>query len=340
MHTSVREIHFSSQADLSYFLRVDWEGRSLGCGFQLLLTDGQKAWIGNVSEAVVNEEAEELEMPKEKYVQDVQQALTEPENSAAYCFTLKPHPPSSSCTLTYEKMQKAISFKLGSVLLDAVKEPAEAVREVLVHTLQQGKALQRHNHSLREENQRLLQEHQRITEQLKGYADGKEALEAELFSRFVLVLNEKKRKIRSLQEAVTNLQETRNSEGQKNGDSAKPDQTADHNSEDDEYGGSTDEEPKEEQSAAAFHPSSSNSATPSPLNLRDITDVAPCRKRRFRHLVPPELAVKKQNPEAAPKKRTDSTAASSHLQAPQRSADATKETSGGTLEAEDLFEDL
>ncbi|MEQ2267568.1 hypothetical protein XENORESO_007672, partial [Xenotaenia resolanae] len=110
MHMSVREIHFSPPSDLSYFLRVDWEGRNLGLGFQLLLTDGQKAWRGKVSEVVLNDEAEELEMPKEKYIQDLQQALTEPENSASYCFTVKPDPTSScTVTLTYEKMQKDIS---------------------------------------------------------------------------------------------------------------------------------------------------------------------------------------------------------------------------------------
>uniref|UniRef100_A0A3B5MKR3 X-ray repair complementing defective repair in Chinese hamster cells 4 n=1 Tax=Xiphophorus couchianus TaxID=32473 RepID=A0A3B5MKR3_9TELE len=287
MNTSVREIHLSSQADFSYFLRVDWEGRGLGFGFKLLLTDGQKAWRGKVSEAVVNEEAEELEMAKEKYIQDLQQALTEPELSASYCFTLKPHPPTSSCTvtLTYEKMQKGISFKLGSVLLDAVEEPAEAVRAVLIHTLQQGNKLQQHNHKLKEENQRLIQEHQYITEKLKHYADGVETLKAELYSRFVLLLNEKKTKIRSLQEALTKLQERRY-------------QTADHNSEADEYGGSTDEE----QSTGTSHPSSKDSATPSPLNLRDITDVAPCRKRRFRHLGPPELAVKKNEQSSVQRK--------------------------------------
>ncbi|XP_027882292.1 DNA repair protein XRCC4 isoform X2 [Xiphophorus couchianus] len=342
MNTSVREIHLSSQADFSYFLRVDWEGRGLGFGFKLLLTDGQKAWRGKVSEAVVNEEAEELEMAKEKYIQDLQQALTEPELSASYCFTLKPHPPTSSCTvtLTYEKMQKGISFKLGSVLLDAVEEPAEAVRAVLIHTLQQGNKLQQHNHKLKEENQRLIQEHQYITEKLKHYADGVETLKAELYSRFVLLLNEKKTKIRSLQEALTKLQERRNSEEQKNKNSAKSDQTADHNSEADEYGGSTDEELKEEQSTGTSHPSSKDSATPSPLNLRDITDVAPCRKRRFRHLGPPELAVKKQDPEAAQKKRADSSAASHQLQTPQRSVDATEAASAGPSEAEDLFDDF
>lgn len=44
---------------------------------------------------------------------------------------------------------------------------------------------------------------------MKRYAGVKEELESELYSRFVLVLNEKKAKIRSLQEAVTRLQETR-----------------------------------------------------------------------------------------------------------------------------------
>ncbi|XP_014824803.1 PREDICTED: DNA repair protein XRCC4-like [Poecilia mexicana] len=340
MNTSVREIHLSSQADFSYFLRVDWEGRGLGFGFKLLLTDGHKAWRGKVSEAVVNEEAEELEMAKEKYIQDLQQALTEPEPSASYCFTLKPHPPTSShtVTLTYEKMQKDISFKLGSVSLDAVKEPAKAVREVLIHTLQQGNELQQHNHKLKEENQRLIQEHQNITEKLKHYAESIETLKAELYSRFVLLLNEKKTKIRSLQEAVTKLQETRNSDEQKNKDSAKSDRTAGHNSEDDEYEGSTDEELKEEQSAETSHPSSKDSATPSPLNLRDITDVAPCRKRRFRHLGPPELAVKKQNPEK--KNGADSSASSNQLQTPQCSVDVTKAASAGTSEAEDLFDDF
>lgn len=48
----------------------------------------------------------------------------------------------------------------------------------------------------------------------------------------------------------------RNSEEQKNKNSAKSDETADHNSEADEYGGSTDEELKEEQSTGTCHPSS------------------------------------------------------------------------------------
>ncbi|XP_022604439.1 DNA repair protein XRCC4-like isoform X4 [Seriola dumerili] len=209
MRTSVCEIHVSSQPDSAYFLRVDWRGRGLGSGFQLLLTDGQDAWRGEVSEAAVRTEAEELEMQRERYIQDLQQALTGTGGSVTYSFTLTPSPPGPALTLAYEKVQKDISFRLGSVSLQAIPEPAEAVRELLVHSLQRGNTLEHQNQNLEEENQRLRREQQRITAELKRYTGGKEALEAELYSRFILVLNEKKAKIRSLQETVTHLQETR-----------------------------------------------------------------------------------------------------------------------------------
>ncbi|MEQ2186534.1 hypothetical protein GOODEAATRI_029592 [Goodea atripinnis] len=45
------------------------------------------------------------------------QALTEPENSASYCFTVKPDPTSScTVTLTYEKRQKDISVSASYLL--------------------------------------------------------------------------------------------------------------------------------------------------------------------------------------------------------------------------------
>uniref|UniRef100_H3D7S8 X-ray repair complementing defective repair in Chinese hamster cells 4 n=1 Tax=Tetraodon nigroviridis TaxID=99883 RepID=H3D7S8_TETNG len=303
--TSVRSLHVPSEPDSSYFLRVDSGERGLGFGFELLLTDGQNAWRGDVSEAAVCGEAEELEMPTERYIQDLQQVLTGAENSTNYSFSLTPSPPdsSSAVTLAYEKVQRDISFRLGSVLLNAVPEPAEAVRQLLVHGLRRGNALERHNHKLEEENQRLSQEHQRITAELKHYADDKEALETELYSRFVLVLNEKKAKIRSLQQRITSLQEARSSEKQKHQDSAKSDHS--EGQEQDEYGGSTDEEPGDVQETAAptSLPPDAPAASPLDDSLKDITDVAPCRKRRFRHTPAPQPEVKKPTPQRSQKKR-------------------------------------
>ncbi|RVE66247.1 hypothetical protein OJAV_G00124280 [Oryzias javanicus] len=110
MNTAVREIHVSSQPGSSYFLRVDWEGRSLASGFRVLLTDGQDAWRGEVGGATVSGEAEELEMTEEKYIQDLERALIGAGEPDCYSFSLSREPASGGgATLTYEKMQKDIS---------------------------------------------------------------------------------------------------------------------------------------------------------------------------------------------------------------------------------------
>uniref|UniRef100_A0A3B3BE79 X-ray repair complementing defective repair in Chinese hamster cells 4 n=2 Tax=Oryzias melastigma TaxID=30732 RepID=A0A3B3BE79_ORYME len=329
MNTAVREIRVSSQPGSSYFLRVDWKGRSLASGFRVLLTDGQDAWRGEVGEATMSGEAAELEMTMEKYIQDLERALTGAGEPDSYSFSLSPEAASGGVTLTYEKMQKEISFRLGSVLLEAELRPAEALRQLLLHSLQRGNGLQNQNQKLQEENQRLRGEQQRICAELQRYAGGKEALEAELYSRFVLVLNEKKAKIRHLQDGLSKLQEARNSDGQKSKSSERSTRSAEE--EEDEYGGSTDEEEAPSSPTSTLPSRSSRPDSPLDDSLRDITDVAPSRKRRFRHLGQ-DPAGKRPVAEARQRERTGPPAGSSKLQTPQRSADAAA--------AEDLFEDF
>lgn len=71
-----------------------------------------------VSEAAVCGEARELEMQTERYIQDLEQALTETENSTAYSFNLTPSPPdhSPAVTLAYDKVQKDISVSRTTVI--------------------------------------------------------------------------------------------------------------------------------------------------------------------------------------------------------------------------------
>uniref|UniRef100_A0A672I7C3 X-ray repair complementing defective repair in Chinese hamster cells 4 n=1 Tax=Salarias fasciatus TaxID=181472 RepID=A0A672I7C3_SALFA len=276
METSVREIRLSSQPDSAYFLRVAWEGRGLGSGFRVLLTDGQKAWTGAVSAEAVRSEAEDLEMQADRYVEELQEALTSSGGSAPFSFTLAPPPDAAAAatvTLTYEKQQKDISFRLGSVCLSAVSDPLVVVTKLLSETLQRGTELDLQNQNLEQENQRLRGEQERMESRLKLYAAAKDSLEAELFSRFVLVLNEKKEKLRSLQERAAQLEER--SRGN-HSEPTRPQQ--------DEYGGTTDEEPEEEERKSACPASSLDDS------LHDITDVAPTRKRRFRHLEAPGAA--------------------------------------------------
>ncbi|XP_061655260.1 DNA repair protein XRCC4-like isoform X1 [Phyllopteryx taeniolatus] len=326
MHSSVREILVSSQPDSSYFLRVEGSGRGLASGFQVLLSDGRRAWRGEASEASVCREADELEMSEEKYVRDLQEALMGAGSADSYRFDLAPSPPDggAALTLTYDKVRKDISFRLGSVSLSPIPEPSEAVRGLLTHSLLRGTSLDHQNQELREQNRRLRQEHQRITAELKRYANGKEDLEAELYSRFVLVLNEKKAKIRSLQERLKGLRDV-SSDAKK--EPVEGDRAA-KGEEDDEYGGSTDDDDDDDAVAPSHE---ARPCSPSPLDdsLRDITDVAPSRKRRFRHLGASDAAFER------PHARGDSPGATNQQPPPlQRHCDVS------AAEAEDLFEDF
>ncbi|XP_049593562.1 DNA repair protein XRCC4 isoform X2 [Syngnathus scovelli] len=284
MHSSVREIPLSSEPDSSYFLRVDESGRGLAYGFQLLLSDGRHAWSGEASEASVSQEAAELEMSTEKYVQDLREALTGEAGVHSYRFALAPATPDGALTLTYDKVQKDISFRLGSTRLGPVTEPEQIVGALLSRSLERAASLERHNRELREHNLRLRREHVRFGAELERYTSGKEALEAELYARFLHVLNEKKAKMRGLRQTLEQLREA--------GSGEKRERAA--------------EEPEGDAAPAAVA-SSGGARSPGLCDdsLIDIGDVAPSRKRRFRRPGALDVAVERAHA------RSDSPAAAS-----------------------------
>ncbi|NXU36129.1 XRCC4 protein, partial [Drymodes brunneopygia] len=81
MEKTLKRIHPVSDPGATYFLQVSWE-KDLGPGFGLLLSDCQCAWTGTVSEADISREAADIEMDREKYVEELRKALITGEESA------------------------------------------------------------------------------------------------------------------------------------------------------------------------------------------------------------------------------------------------------------------
>ncbi|KAL4609499.1 DNA repair protein XRCC4 isoform X1 [Arapaima gigas] len=302
MTVSVCQISIDSEPNRTFFLKLEWVN-DLGAGFVLILCDGALAWGGEVSEEDVTREACELEMEREKYVQDLWLALAGEGQKGDYTFHL-----SSSSTsggplhLFYEKVQKSISFRLGLVKLQQIPEPVEVIKDLISHGLERSAKLQASNKKLKEENQVLKQEQDHITSELERYVQGKKLLERDLYTRFVLVLNAKKAKIRSQQEEIKQLQEKLGKLREATlGKKKAPHQSAGSAKlsppVEDTYSASTDEEWEESplQSLAPEQPIYVAEAPgQSSINdsLSDITDVAPCRRRRHRHLQGPSGGVK------------------------------------------------
>ncbi|NXF10563.1 XRCC4 protein, partial [Smithornis capensis] len=81
MEKILNRIHPVSNPEATYFLQISWE-KDLGTGFGILLSDGKSAWTGTVSEAEISREAGDMEMNREKYVEELKKALVAVEESA------------------------------------------------------------------------------------------------------------------------------------------------------------------------------------------------------------------------------------------------------------------
>ncbi|XP_030625578.1 DNA repair protein XRCC4 [Chanos chanos] len=340
MRVSVRQISVASAPEGQFFLRVE-RSRDLGQGFVLQLCDGVSAWSGEVSEEDVTREAQEMEMQREVYVGEIQQALTGP--GLDYSFHLDPQPAQGrGLQLCYEKVQRDVSFRLGVVELQPVPEPTEVIREIMTFGLEQSAGLLDQNKALKEENQRLRNEHHRIRAEMERYVEGKENLEQELYSRFVLVLNEKKAKIRSLQDTVRQLQDSIEEERNRRKEQTERTESRGGGAPDREsdYGGTTDEEQEDDTPAAASRPPTQERADISPVedSLSDLTDVAPCRKRRHRHLQKLETEAKRASLEQRHKSRQEPTEARGKARGPVAQRSTPELTA--SADPDDLFDDI
>ncbi|OWK12030.1 XRCC4, partial [Cervus elaphus hippelaphus] len=96
---------------------------------------------------------------------------------------------------------------LGSFNLEKIASPAEVIRELICHCLDTIAESQAKNEHLQKENERLLRDWNDVQGRFEKCVSAKEAVETDLYKRFILVLNEKKAKIRSLHKLLNEVQE-------------------------------------------------------------------------------------------------------------------------------------
>uniref|UniRef100_A0A8C6VJI8 DNA repair protein XRCC4 n=1 Tax=Naja naja TaxID=35670 RepID=A0A8C6VJI8_NAJNA len=207
MEKKLRQLCPISDPDTTYFLQITWS-KDLGMGFDLTLSDGQSSWTGKVSEKEISREAADMEMKQEKYVEELKKVLLfDQDFSDTYRFDIsKEEINGESIHFSYEKNLKDITFRLGSLILQRVTNSPEVIRGLITCCLDCVKELHAKNDHLQKENERLLSNLDDMQE-LQKCVEAKEELETDLYKRFVLVLNEKKTKIRSLQKHLKEVKE-------------------------------------------------------------------------------------------------------------------------------------
>ncbi|XP_072923169.1 DNA repair protein XRCC4 isoform X1 [Hemitrygon akajei] len=320
--------------DTVHYLKIGWD-EDLGNGFTITLCNGEQAWSGNVSSDQITIEANEAEMDREKYVKDLRCALiTRDEKTNRYSFDFIKDSEREVFHFSYEKVSQDISFKLGSVELKEVSSTTEVIKELIDIVLQSNTELRSRNNFLQQENKRLLSERNSGLEQLEEYVKAKEDLEQDLYSRFILVLNAKKAKIRRLQEHLKCVREQTEA-GSQSGTAAATSQETLLTEECD-----TDEDHSSHTSTSRSLAQPSKSVTDecNDIGLPDRVDITPTRKRRHRH--PQQKTEEAEPPEDLQEKRSYPVSPGSSISNKKDEEDQSLSTLPNTVEADNLFDNI
>nr|XP_057927155.1 uncharacterized protein LOC131128383 isoform X2 [Doryrhamphus excisus] len=153
-----------------------------------------------------------MKVQRERYVEDLLQALTgsrqgsgvgrRADDTDVCFFQLTP----DRSRLSYHKVCDGVSVHLGSLRLKPTPHPLQLNREMIGQSIKCNISLKQQNLLLLEENRKLKEEHEHILRELEQKVQDKETMENELYSHFVMVLNAKKAKIKSLQDSLQQLQ--------------------------------------------------------------------------------------------------------------------------------------
>ncbi|XP_002162658.4 DNA repair protein XRCC4 isoform X1 [Hydra vulgaris] len=169
---------------------------SFKSGINLRLTNGWEVYNGNVSEHQLSLMANRIDMCPLTFLQSIKDAFCN--NSLSELFSFDLNKMENSCELVWKKiLSDETKFQLASLTLqkDNHSAPILSLLEGAMETVQM---LSRSVTKLEKDNMLLEKETNTLTKRMENYVQTKDELEQQLFSKFCLVLNEKKARIRYL----------------------------------------------------------------------------------------------------------------------------------------------
>lgn len=192
--------------DEQYFLQCQQKDCH-GNGFQdveVRLTNGSDVFSGKLTKDDVSmmKTLQDDNMSFDKLRDLLLQCLTLHSSTNQFAFQL-----TSTDDATYKLMMKqvlegGIKFQLGHLDMIKTKKPSSNILSFLGHLTNQLTTLKEEVVNLRKKNISMENEQEEINKRLIDYVTAKDALENDLYTKFSLVLNEKKARIRELKDQV------------------------------------------------------------------------------------------------------------------------------------------
>uniref|UniRef100_UPI00358FA410 DNA repair protein XRCC4 isoform X2 n=1 Tax=Myxine glutinosa TaxID=7769 RepID=UPI00358FA410 len=202
------QLKLSCDAEGTFFSWLTYKEKAVE-GFQIKLTDAETAWAGEVSAEVLQADATESGLAVEDYADELLTALR---GDPAYEVELQSASSSQSGVekqLAVCKRHEDVTFELGVVPLHGMASAPSLARQMLACSLKRLATMDRDHATLCAENERLADERRTAINRLEKYVQAKEEMERDLYSKFHMLLNQKKKKIQALSESLQKVEAER-----------------------------------------------------------------------------------------------------------------------------------
>ncbi|XP_052800293.1 DNA repair protein XRCC4-like isoform X2 [Mya arenaria] len=176
-------------------------------GFDLTICHDGKVWSGTVSEDDLDSLSTKLKMDYKKYVKQTVEALTSVSDTDSFLYQLTSD--KNGVEFAWKKHVEDITFQLGSARLKSRPDSAVLIKKIFIHCITGMEELKTRIQRLETDNERLSLERMNALKRLEKCVVAKEELENDLYSKFALILNSKKEKIRQLKGAEDDVGKTR-----------------------------------------------------------------------------------------------------------------------------------
>lgn len=187
--------------DVEYYLLVELFDQGKG-GFDLTVCNGDHVWRETVDSLTVESMAKTADMSVTEFADQISRALTG-QTTSQDNFVFQAKPKGTNLQFSWKMhVSNGVKFQLGSLTLAKVSDGVQVIKNMFDLAVDQMVQLRQEMSSLRSDNARLSSEREDALKHLEKFVTAKEELEKDLFEKFAAVLNDKKNKIRQLQERV------------------------------------------------------------------------------------------------------------------------------------------
>ncbi|XP_062504507.1 DNA repair protein XRCC4-like [Corticium candelabrum] len=197
-----RLCHLPAENGENYYLLTKQDERE-SYDMELFLTDGCDVWEKYVSKDDVKKWAKEVSMDIAPYVEETLKALTRSDNSDTN-FQYEVKISGSRLQLIWKKVVSTdnIKYQLGCAVLQKQSVPKHHMTSMFEFAIAEIDRWKRSASSLESDVSRLSRERSAALQRYQEAVEEKSNLENELLTKFTMVLNSKKSKIRKLKEQI------------------------------------------------------------------------------------------------------------------------------------------